>query len=349
MSASPFANLPHVPVPQELLDRAFGRAARVTYEDPNAVWKARRLTAAKLQSATENLNHPLVKVVKGFPTLERLHPFYRDIIDLTVGIDDMRKALGTLDWARKEVLALGQEASTQALRLRFPAQAESLLKHVYGRISSVVRQITPHLELLRTARTKLRALPAIDTGLPIAAVCGAPNVGKSSIVRALSTGKPEVAGYPFTTKEVSLGHIPHRYVNLQVMDTPGLLDRPAEERNEVEQQAALALTHLDPLIIYILDPSPHCGYPMEEQLHLRKALREEFPDQPWVDVWTKCDLLDEPETQALKKPEKELESYQVSATEGTGMEKLKTSIVALMDVKLRELAEQALDDSIEAM
>lgn len=36
---------------------------------------------------------------------------------------------------------------------------------------------------------------------------GAPNVGKSSIIRAVSTGTPEVNSYPFTTRGMSLGHM----------------------------------------------------------------------------------------------------------------------------------------------
>ena len=35
---------------------------------------------------------------------------------------------------------------------------------------------------------------------------GAPNVGKSSLVQALSSGTPEVCDYPFTTRSVKMGH-----------------------------------------------------------------------------------------------------------------------------------------------
>lgn len=38
------------------------------------------------------------------------------------------------------------------------------------------------------------------------ALVGAPNVGKSSLVRALSSGLPEVCDYPFTTRSVKMGH-----------------------------------------------------------------------------------------------------------------------------------------------
>ncbi len=347
VTASPFANLPHVPEAQELLDRAFGRASKLSKEDPNAVWKARRLTAAKLQSAAENMNQPLAKVVQGFPSFDQLHPFYIELVELAVGLDGVRKALGSLDWARKEVLQIGQQTSNKALKLRFPQQAEGLLSHAYGRLSSVIKQVSPGLVLLKEARKKMRALPGVDTDLPMAVVCGAPNVGKSSIVRALSTGKPEVAAYPFTTKEVSLGHIPHRYVKLQVMDTPGLLDRSVEERNEVEQQAAAALFHLDPLIIFVLDPSLHCGYPLKMQMKLRADMREELPGQPWIEAWAKADLTGESDLEDLGPVEPELEVFKVSAESGEGMGELKAKVIELMDRKLREMADKQLMESVE--
>lgn len=38
----------------------------------------------------------------------------------------------------------------------------------------------------------LRAMPVVDLDMPTLCLVGAPNVGKSSLVRILSTGKPEV-------------------------------------------------------------------------------------------------------------------------------------------------------------
>ena len=92
---------------------------------------------------------------------------------------------------------------------------------------------------------------------------GMPNVGKSSLVTATSTGTPEINMYPFTTRSLKMGHVitpGHRYQvrvgvrvrvrvranpnpnpndNLkpnpnQLMDTPGVLRREEDERNAME-------------------------------------------------------------------------------------------------------------------
>jgi len=51
---------------------------------------------------------------------------------------------------------------------------------------------------------------------------GAPNAGKSSILRALSRAEPEVADYPFTTRVPLPGMVPFENVQIQLVDLPPL-------------------------------------------------------------------------------------------------------------------------------
>ena len=119
-------------------------------------------------------------------------------------------------------------------------------------------------------------------------------LGKSSIVRAVSSGLPEVNDYPFTTRGVSVGHIvdKERYLRFQVMDTPGLLDRPEEDRNEMEKLTFASLLHLPTAVIFVIDPSGLSGEKsnLDAQLNVRNYLRGRFPKRPWLDVISKADL-----------------------------------------------------------
>ena len=46
----------------------------------------------------------------------------------------------------------------------------------------------------------------------------------------------DVQPYAFTTKSLFIGHMDYKYLRWQVIDTPGILDRPLEERNTIEMQ-----------------------------------------------------------------------------------------------------------------
>lgn len=72
--------------------------------------------------------------------------------------------------------------------------------------------------------------------------------------------------YAFTTKSLFVGHMDYRYLRWQVVDTPGILDHPLEERNTIEMQAITALAHLRAAVLYILDISEQCGHTIPEQV-----------------------------------------------------------------------------------
>ena len=282
-------DLPSVLDAPALLDKAFGRAAKATATGPDRVTRARNLAVARVRIAGEAIGSTLRGVVKGFPSVDRLPPFYRELVELLVDKDQLKKHLGAADWAADRAAELTREYRRRIGRAEGKAIGE-LRREAYGRLSSVVNQVASDLEALIAARRVLRRTPEIDPALPTIVVAGYPNVGKSSFVRAVSTGRPKVADYPFTTKRVSVGHVDRGNRRYQILDTPGLLDRPMDERNAMERQAISALTHLADGVLFLLDPTETCGYPLDDQRRMLEEIRSLFPKAPIVVVGNKSDL-----------------------------------------------------------
>jgi nucleolar GTP-binding protein len=133
-------------------------------------------------------------------------------------------------------------------------------------------------------------MPTIDPILPTILIAGYPNVGKSSFISLITGARPEIASYPFTTRGIFVGHFNRNDQKYQVVDTPGLLDRPLTKRNEIERQTVAALGHLPGVVLFILDPSEHCGYPLESQLRLVEDLKS-WIKLPMLVVANKADIL----------------------------------------------------------
>src|SRR5512136_2020978 len=152
----------------------------------------------------------------------------------------------------------------------------------------MVHQIDNDLRFLNEVRNVLRKLPHVEDACTIV-IAGYPNVGKSSFIRQVSSADPQVASYPFTTKGIIVGHRIVGRERIQFVDTPGILDRPADERNAIEKQALSAMMNIADIILFILDPSEHCGYPMEVQRNLLEEVRG-LIDVPLVVVANKSDL-----------------------------------------------------------
>ena len=282
--------IPTIATAEELIDRALRRASKVEESVRNADYRARLTAVRKIHSVADNIANPLHTYVKAFPSFDNIHPFDRSIIDLTVGVDKLRKSLGASDWARKEVLMIGNKYVPKARARKSAEETMRIMSEAYTKMTNIVRQIEKNLNFLISARSIFRNLPNVDTESPIAVFAGAPNVGKSSLIGAVSSGKPEVKSYPFTTKAVSLGHIKKKYTVLQVMDTPGLLDRPDLERNDMEKQGIAAFDYLEPVIVFLTDLTGTSGYSIEMQTNLRDELKLRYPNFQWIDVFSKKDL-----------------------------------------------------------
>ena len=315
-------DIPTIATAEELVDRALRRASKVEESVRNADYRARLTAVRKIHSVADNIANPLQTYVKAFPSFDNIHSFDRSIIDLTVGVDKLRKALGGVDWARKEVLMIATKYVPKARARKSADNTMKIMSEAYAKMTNVVRQVEKNLNFLISARSIFRNLPNVDTENPLAVFAGAPNVGKSSLIRAVSSGKPEVKSYPFTTKGVSLGHIKAKYDVIQVMDTPGLLDRPDSDRNDMEKQGIAALDHLEPIIVFLTDLSGTSGYSMEIQKSLHEELKDRYSDYPWIDVYSKSDL--EPEILL------EYESaISVSVMDNTGIEDLESELVRI--------------------
>ncbi len=249
--------MPTVPTADEILDRSFRRAAKKRKEKTNKD----RANEEFVRAVGAAIHDRLVYIIRGFPEFEEIPPFYREMADILYGIDNIKQSLGAVGWAAKHTKMVGNDIAVQTRR---STETLVLRKRAVARLASMVHQIDKDLLFLNKVRNTLRKLPHIEDAFTVV-IAGYPNVGKSSFIRLVSSATPEIASYPFTTKGVIVGLREEGRIRIQFVDTPGILDRPAEERNPIERQALSAMMNVASVILFILDPSEHCGYPMEMQ------------------------------------------------------------------------------------
>jgi nucleolar GTP-binding protein len=207
-------------------------------------------------------------------------------------------------------------------------------KEFYGRAKSVLMNAGNSLDLASEARKSLGRLPRIDFSLPTIILAGYPNTGKSTILARITKAKPMIAEYPFTTKGLNLGYFEFRYRKIQVIDTPGLLDRPLEKRNKIELQAVHALDYLADLILFIFDASSSRSYSAEDQLSLLKQIAGKFRARIAVIV-NKADLLEEIGlTDARKKLDEVIPGVKIFLSgKGLQEEKLMNEVIGFLEEK----------------
>ena len=235
-------------------------------------------------------------------------------------VDDMKQALGALNWAYGIITQLEKEYGAK-IRKNPSEKATQIQKQAYGRIASVVNKIKKDLDFLDFAKQNLRNMPTIDFDATTIVIAGFPNVGKSTLLTQLSSADPQVANYPFTTKGIQIGHTEIHWRSIQIIDTPGLLDRPVLEMNDIEMNAIVALEHLADAILFIFDASETCGFHLENQYNLLKQIEKIFSEIPVYYLFNKMDLVEDREY--LKEYiDDEDHSIFISAIEGDGIDEI---------------------------
>ncbi len=331
--SSPFKKV-SVKSSEEILDKAFRRAFKRPITAPKKLRGLDRLKYVerlRVEIVGSIAASELEKVYKRFPDLSSIHPFYQQLADIIAGIGKLKHCLGAAKWAEQTIRKITREYMSRIRGSSKKPDIISLRKEATGRIASVISDISEELSHLKKYASELQKLPAIDPDIPTIVVAGYPNTGKSTLVRKLSTANPEVAYYPFTTRSLILGHMTLRSIKLQVIDTPGMLDRPPSKMKKIELQALAALKSLADAVVFMVDPSETCGYQLERQLHLLEEIRAHM-DKPTIIALNKMDLLsqvpgmDKKVSKAEEALKKSYMVVKISAEAGTGLDALLEAI-----------------------
>ncbi|MDP8011776.1 MAG: GTPase [Thermoplasmata archaeon] len=272
-----FSKIPQVLSSKEIIDKSFKRSKKISMaKHPDKVAMFRNWDINKLKSMEKSAKETLDSYLKKFPNLSDLDPFHKELVEILVDRDKYKMALGSIKWCRDSIVKLTTKTIKDLEKTREMDDFSKIMNSYFGRFSSFIDGINKDLDYLKIARSKLINVPDVDPELFTIVVAGFPNVGKSELVKSISSAKPEIAPYPFTTKGILIGHRYFGHIKVQIIDTPGLLDRPFNERNDMEKQAILAIKHLADIIIFVLDPSETCGYPMEKQISLLEDIKNNF-------------------------------------------------------------------------
>lgn len=289
-----FKNITTVPAAMDFIDVTLSKTQRKT---PTVVHPSYNITRIrdfylrKIKTTHGYFHERLQLILEQFPKLEDIHPFYSDLINVLYHRDHYKVALGDVN----KVKTLVDNVSRDYCRLMKYGDSlyrcKQLKRAALGRMCTVVKGRKDTFQYLEEVRKHLSRLPSIDPNTRTLILCGFPNVGKSSFMNKLSRADVEVQPYAFTTKSLYVGHFDYQYIPWQVIDTPGILDKPLEERNTIEMLSITALAHLNAAVVYVMDISGQCGHSLEEQVKLFHSMKPLFKNNPIRLMLNKCDIL----------------------------------------------------------
>ena len=289
-----FKKITVVPSAKDFIDIILSKTQRKT---PTVVHKGykisriRQFYTRKIKYTQQNYHDKLSTILTEFPKLDDVHPFYADLINVLYDKDHYKLALGQLNTAKNLIDNVSKDYVRLVKYADSLYRCKQLKRAALGRMCTIMKRQKQNLEYLEQVRQHLARLPSIDPNTRTLLICGFPNVGKSSFMNKITRADVEVQPYAFTTKSLFVGHMDYQYLRWQVVDTPGILDHPLEQRNTIEMQAITALAHLRAAVIYVMDISEQCGQAIESQLQLFENIRPLFVNKPLIVALNKIDVI----------------------------------------------------------
>jgi nucleolar GTP-binding protein len=271
-----FATIPRIEQPKAYLDIAMSQAKHALskaheYELPeDKLFCAKKLAKLKIEAIATSVQKQFTIILKGFPRFDELTPFYAELASITLELNATKESLGGLNWANNTLDHLKTQYQRKVFGCKHPRDVASHTKAFIGRVASVVNKQKGPLQILEHARKTIREYPAIKQNQFTVCISGFPNVGKSTLLSKITTAKPKIGDYAFTTTTLNMGYTELFHTPIQIIDTPGTLNR--ETMNNTELHAHLVMKHLAHVIIYVYDLTGQ--YPLDELEQLYQEVKK---------------------------------------------------------------------------
>ena len=176
---------------------------------------------------------------------------------------------------------------------------------------------------------------------------GFPNAGKSTLLSALSSARPKIANYPFTTLEPSLGIVSYRDNKSFVMaDIPGIIEGASEGKG----LGMRFLRHIERnslLLFMVPGDTDDIKHDYEVLLNELKKFNPEMLDKHRVLAVTKSDLLDDELIEMLRETlPTDLPVVFISSVTGYGLDELKDVLWEELNSESNKLQEITAEDTL---
>jgi ribosome-interacting GTPase 1 len=213
--------------------------------------------------------------------------------------------------------------------------------HLQADLKTKIAKAKKELQVEKSSGKKTRGVRIPRQGAGTAVILGGPNAGKSQLLRGLTRATPEVAPYPFTTKQPLPGMMPWEDVSVQLIDTPPIT---ADYMESFMQ----GIIRGGDLVLLLVDVGDDDGVErLQEVLDRLRETKTRLAKSSSLDendvglsytqtllVPTKIDLPGSEERLTLLHELIEIDftEYPISAQEGTGLEPLREAIYRSLDV-----------------
>ena len=161
---------------------------------------------------------------------------------------------------------------------------------------------------------------------------GFPNAGKSTLLAAITSAKPKIANYAFTTLEPNLGIVRyHEEKSFVMADIPGIIEGAHEGRG-IGLRFLRHIERNSVLLFMVSAEEENVSKSYEVLLNELEMYNPELLDKDRVLAVTKCDIIDsKTEKKIMKTLPADIPCVMISSVTGKGLAELKDELWAALN------------------
>ena len=276
-----------------IIDRVLSSTQRKT---PTVVHKRfsveriRKFYIRKVKFVQQNFNDYILEIVSMFPSIDYVHPFFRDLLNLMFQRQHYKLALSRLTKSKKNIDIVCNNFVKLLKNGNSLYTCKQLKKEALGRMCTIIKKLNKPLIFLEKLRRHLESLPEIDPHRKCVVVSGATKVGKSSFLNKVTRAHISIGNSRQQNNFVLMGHMKTNFSRLQILEINNLAKMVDYYQSSFFIHLYRTFLNLDCILVHLIDFSEFFSKKLSKQVELFKNLSMIKPKINIIIILTKTDL-----------------------------------------------------------
>jgi nucleolar GTP-binding protein len=281
-----------IPNSRNIVDLILSKTQRKTptiIHKQYSIQRIRNFYIRKLKFFEQNFKFLIDKVLKNFPLIDQLHPFFCDLLNAFFNRNNYKISLNNLYRSKIHVSVLVSNHIKLLKHANSLYNCKQIKKAGLGTICKKIKKINKSFIYLEKIRCHIKKLPQLDPHRKIILLVGSSGVGKSCCMNKLTRTNTLVKNKKNTTKFLTLGHVTNKFFKWQVIDTPGISKSDLTTLSLIEMQSLIAIANLNFRLMYFFDFKKKKSS-IRKQIRIFMELRKLHKKKEKIFILNKSDL-----------------------------------------------------------
>jgi GTP1/Obg family GTP-binding protein len=255
-----------------------------------SVERIRKFYIRKVKFVQQNFIDYVSEIVDTFPSIDYIHPFFRDLLNLIFQREHYKFSLSRLSKSKRIVNIVCKNFIKLIKNGNSLYTCKQLKKEALGRICTTIRKINKSLIFLEKIRKHIEKIPELDPYRKIVILCGTQKVGKTSCLNKLTRANIDIGNSSNQNNFMLLGHMQTNLFRLQMLELSILSNSNIYTWSFFIREIYLILFNLDCVMLHMIDFSEYLSISVSNQIDLFIKLSAIKPKIKKLLVFTKTDL-----------------------------------------------------------